>query len=222
MKRGTRLKIQMKSLNEYRAKHPKEKELDINVELDKVKKQVQECNKCGLCELKENKIESGECFGKLVLTPLHRTMFNKTILFVGQSPSHRRFDLDLRAFKGVDAEATLEDFKTSDDLFRLCLEQSEIKDYNLWVDNIVHCSTTDNQRPSNEQINACLPWLLEEIELLNPSLIVCLGNTVFENVKEKLKDYKLAKIWHPAACMYKGKESIQEFIQQLNNLKKLI
>jgi len=222
MKRGTRLKMQMKSLNEYRAKHPKEKDFDINVELDKVKKQVQMCSKCGLCELKENKIESGECFGKLNITSLHRTMYGKMILFIGQNPSNRRFDPDLRAFKGVDTEATFENFKTSGDLFRLCLEKSEIKDYALWVDNIVHCSITDNQIPSNEQIDACLPWLLEEIELLSPSLIVCLGNTVFDNVKEKLKDYKLTKIWHPAACMYKGKESIHEFIQQLNDLKKLL
>jgi len=92
----------------------------------------------------------------------------------------------------------------------------------LWVDNIVHCSTIDNQIPSNEQIDTCLPWLLEEIELLNPSLIVCLGNTVFENVKDKLKDYKLTKVLHPAYLMRGNEAKIPEFIQQLNDLKKLL
>ena len=222
MKRSIRYKMQMKSLNEFNSKHPRTDTFDINIELDSVKKQIQLCSKCSLCELKENKISSGECFGKLLINCLHRTRFNKTILFVGQNPSINRFDSQLRAFTGVDKLATLDKFKTSGDLFRLCIEKSVIKDYDLYVDNIVHCSTSNNDVPTQEHIDKCIDWILLEIELLSPDLIVCLGNVVFDILKDKVSTHKITKIWHPAACMHKGKDSIPEFIEQLNNLKKIV
>ena len=222
MKRSTRFKMQMKSLKEFNCKHPRKDTFDINIELDSVKKQVRSCNKCELCELKENNPNNGECFGKLLINCLHRTRFNKTILFIGQNPSINRYDAGMGAFVGVDKSATLDNFKTSGDLFRLCIEKSLIKDYDLYVDNVVHCSTPNNDVPTQEQINKCIDWILLEIDLLSPDLIVCLGNVVYDIMKDKLLEHKITKIWHPSACMYKGKESIPEFIEQLNSLKKIV
>lgn len=218
MKRSIRYKMQMKSLNEFNSKHPRTDTFDINIELDSVKKQIQLCSKCSLCELKENKISSGECFGKLLINCLHRTRFNKTILFVGQNPSINRFDSQLRAFTGVDKLATLQKFSTSGDLFRLCLEKSKLRDYDIWVTNLCKCSTEENSKLTKEQIDTCFEFLLREIELLEPRLIVCLGIDVYDNVVARLQGKKIVKVFHPAYFMRGNLKEIPNFIKQLDDL----
>jgi DNA polymerase len=222
MKRSTQAKMHMKSLRESRGSQKRLVEVDVNVELSKLRQQLQLCQKCGLCNLKENKTESGECFGKLVLNNLHKTIFKPTVLFLGQNPSYRRFDKELRAFRGVDETATLSSFKTSGDLFRLCLEKSELKDYDIWVDNLVHCSSEENSVPTTEQIDACFEWLEKEIEFLNPKAIICMGNETYENFTARFKGKRVIKIWHPAYLMHGNLDKIPDFIKQLNELRQTI
>ena len=222
MKRSTQAKMHMKSLREARGTQKRLIPVDTDAEIRLLNTQVQACKKCGLCELKENNIESGCNFGKLVLNNLHKTIFKSTVLFVAINPSHRRFDSELRAFRGVDDTVDLTNFKTSGDLFKLAIEKSDIRDYDIWIDNCVHCSTEENIVPTKEQIDCCFDWLFREIELLSPKLIVAMGQESFNILNERIKGKRLVRIWHPAACMYKGKDSINEFVQQLNDLKKLL
>ncbi len=47
----------------------------------------------------------------------------------------------------------------------------------IYVCNIVKCRPPSNRTPTNEEITACLPYLVEQIGLTSAKVIVTLGNT---------------------------------------------
>src|SRR3990167_1205392 len=48
----------------------------------------------------------------------------------------------------------------------------------LWyITNVVKCRPPNNREPKPEEIEACLPWLMEELFLLEPRIIGLLGGT---------------------------------------------
>ena len=46
----------------------------------------------------------------------------------------------------------------------------------LYIANIVKCRPPGNRLPLPDEVEACLPYLKKQIELINPALIVCLGS----------------------------------------------
>jgi len=64
-------------------------------------------------------------------------------------------------------------------LFQAGLYRS-ITSSDVWTSNIVRGRPKvgrKNRAPKSSEISACLPYLLSEIELINPRIIVCLGAT---------------------------------------------
>ena len=53
---------------------------------------------------------------------------------------------------------------------------------NVYISNIVKCKTTENQEPSEEQAISCEPYLLRQISLLQPKLILALGNAAAQRI----------------------------------------
>jgi uracil-DNA glycosylase family 4 len=47
----------------------------------------------------------------------------------------------------------------------------------VYISNIVKCCTEKNQEPSIEEASSCEPYLLRQIKLLKPQLILVLGST---------------------------------------------
>jgi len=52
----------------------------------------------------------------------------------------------------------------------------------VYISNIVKCKTTENQEPSEEQAISCEPYLLRQISLLKPELILALGNAAAQRL----------------------------------------
>ncbi len=52
----------------------------------------------------------------------------------------------------------------------------------VYIANIVKCRPPGNRNPSPEEAAACRPWLLKQIELLNPAIIVLLGSVALQNM----------------------------------------
>ena len=48
---------------------------------------------------------------------------------------------------------------------------------NVYITNIVKCRTPDNRAPQPDEVATCLPYLVRQIELVQPKLIVALGKT---------------------------------------------
>jgi DNA polymerase len=52
----------------------------------------------------------------------------------------------------------------------------------VYVCNIVKCRPPNNRKPEPEEMAACAPYLHEQLELLEPKVIVALGATAVEGL----------------------------------------
>lgn len=112
-----------------------------------------------------------ECYS-CTRCPLHRTRHNVVfgvgnqtadILFVGEGPGEQE-DLKGEPFVGP-AGLLLDDIMSIIDLDR----------ERVYIANIVKCRPPKNRDPLQEEQDACYDFLLNQIALIKPKIIVCLG-----------------------------------------------
>ncbi len=108
------------------------------------------CTRCGLCETRHHVV-----FG----VGNRRT----DILFVGEGPGEQE-DLQGVPFVGP-AGQLLDDMLSIIDLDRT----------NCYIANIVKCRPPRNRDPLETEQESCIGYLREQIKLLQPRIIVCLG-----------------------------------------------
>jgi uracil-DNA glycosylase len=108
----------------------------------------------------------------------------------------------------------------------------------VYIANIVKCRPPGNRDPLPEEAAACWPWLMEQIKIIDPKLIVTLGRHSMERF---LPGYKISEIhgkamrrdvpemgkrifyalYHPAAALYNG--SMREvLIKDFKKIPKLV
>ncbi len=46
----------------------------------------------------------------------------------------------------------------------------------VYISNVVKCRPPGNRLPTGGEVEACLPYLKRQIEIINPQIIVCLGS----------------------------------------------
>ncbi len=118
-------------------------------------KQLQEdcaqCRKCGLCETRHNVV-----FG----------IGNESadIMFIGEGPGEQE-DLTGIPFVGP-AGKLLDDMLSIIDLYR---------EENCYIANIVKCRPPKNRDPHDDEQDACIDYLRNQVALVKPRIIVCLG-----------------------------------------------
>ena len=117
---------------------------------DALEQQCKCCNKCGLCQTRTNVV-----FG---VGPR-----NADIMFVGEGPGEQE-DLHGEPFVGA-AGKLLDDMLSIIDLGR----------HNCYIANIVKCRPPKNRDPHEEEQEACIDYLRNQIALIRPKIIVCLG-----------------------------------------------
>ena len=84
----------------------------------------------------------------------------------------------------------------------------------FFITNIVKCRPPENRDPLNEEIEACLPYLERQIELLQPRVILCLGRvaaysllglseslTLLRGKKHNYHGIPVVITYHPAAVL---------------------
>lgn len=108
------------------------------------------CTRCGLCETRHHVV-----FG--VGNP------RADILFVGEGPGEQE-DLQGQPFVGP-AGLLLDDMLSIIDLDRT----------KCYIANIVKCRPPRNRDPLETEQEACIGYLKQQIELIRPKIIVCLG-----------------------------------------------
>ena len=117
---------------------------------DELQSQCLDCRKCGLCETRHNVV-----FG--VGNP------NADILFVGEGPGEQE-DLKGEPFVGP-AGKLLDDMLSIIDLDR----------GKCYIANIVKCRPPHNRDPLEMEQDACIDYLRNQVALIKPKIIVCLG-----------------------------------------------
>ncbi len=93
---------------------------------------------------------------------------NAQIMFVGEGPGEME-DNTGRPFVGRAGQL----------LTKIIENVLEIKRQSVYIANIVKCRPPSNRVPTEEEANLCKPYLLKQIEIINPSIIVSLGSTSY-------------------------------------------
>lgn len=121
------------------------------------------------------------------------------LMFVGEAP-------------GADEDASGRPFVgRAGQLLNKIIEAIGLKREDVFIGNVNRCRPPQNRTPTHEEAVTCKPFLLREIAILKPDVIVVLGNTAMKNLLDtkegitKLRgifmDYKGIKVmptFHPA------------------------
>ena len=124
---------------------------DRRVRLEEIAKQIMECVKC----------------------PLHRTRTRAvpgegdpcaTVMLVGEAPGYNE-DIQGRPFVGAAGK-----------LLNQLLGIAGFSRSEVFITNVVKCRPPNNRDPREEEVEACKPYLIAQLEVLEPKVVVSLGN----------------------------------------------
>ena len=118
------------------------------------------CEKCELCRRIHNKVPGqGDIHARL--------------MFIGEGPGAQE---DEQGLPFVGRSGQLLDRY----LYAIDLDRSK----NIYIANIVKCRPPQNRDPLPEESSACMPWLEEQIRLIDPKIIVCLGRVAAKQMMD--------------------------------------
>ena len=140
-------------------------------DMGKIKESVENCRKCNLCKTRKKPVVGT---GSL----------DSEILFVGEAPGYNE-DLQGRPFVGRAG-------KILDEL----LESVGLKRVDVYIANIIKCRPPDNRNPLKTEIETCTDYLNKQIEIIQPNIILPLGNFACSYIFEKynLKYDKISNV----------------------------
>ena len=163
------------------------------------------CQKCALCETRHNVV-----FGE--------GNRDAEVMFIGEGPGEQE-DLTGHPFVGR-AGQFLDDMLSIIDLDRS----------QYFIGNVVKCRPPQNRDPLNVEMDACIGYLRNQVALIRPKIIVCLGRIAatrliredFEITKEHGQWFDRAgvhmmAIYHPSALLRDPRKRPESF----EDLKKL-
>ena len=171
------------------------------------------CRNCELCQTRTNVV-----FGV--------GNVNADIMFVGEGPGEQE-DLRGEPFVGP-AGKLLDDMLSIIDLGRTC---------NCYIANIVKCRPPQNRDPLETEQDACIGYLRNQVALVRPKIIVCLGRIAAKRLIDK--DYRITRqhgqwverggiwmtaIYHPSALLRdvsKRPETFDDLISIREKLKEI-
>jgi len=77
------------------------------------------------------------------------------------------------------------------------LEAVSLKREEIYIANVVKCRPPGNRLPVQKEIDACLPYLYKQIELINPEIILCLGSLAARTLIDKsISITRQRGLWH--------------------------
>jgi DNA polymerase len=146
------------------------------------------------------------------------------IMFVGEGPGR---DEDLAGEPFVGRSGKLLD--------RLMAEELGIDRSLCYIANVVKCRPPHNRDPRPEEIEACRPYLRRQIELIEPRVVVTLGNFATRLLLDTAEGIRQARgraypwgaghlvpTYHPAAALRSGGEVLAEMRADLVRAKRLL
>ena len=174
---------------------------------EELEQSIKDCKKCKLCTNRSNIV-----FG----TGNKET----TLMMIGEGPGADE-DKEGIPFVGKAGQ-----------LMNKAFEGIGIKREEIYIANIVKCRPPSNRVPEEEEAEACLNYLRNQVVLIKPKIIVLLGSTALKNILGK--DYSITAsrgkwiekkgimympTWHPAALLRDENKKI-EFWKDLKEVKK--
>lgn len=131
---------------------------------------------------------------------------NADLMFVGEAPGKEE---DLKGEPFVGRAGKLLD--------KLLSEEMELARDRCYIANVLKCRPPGNRNPRPDEIASCRPFLEEQIERIDPKVIVTLGNFAtrllldttdgITKVRGKIYPYgnaRLVPTFHPSAALQGG------------------
>jgi len=132
-------------------------------------------SECQLCDLHQNRNQSVFGMGNPYAE----------IMLIGEGPGHEE-DKQGLPFVG----------KSGQLLDKILLACGFTREDHVYIGNIVKCRPPDNRDPKPEERLACLPYLKQQIEFVNPSIIILLGATALKGlIDPELRISKIRGQW---------------------------
>lgn len=182
------------------------KKIDLNI----IYKKSVSCSNCGLCAGRTNLVFS-------------RGNYNSNLVVVGEGPGYYE-DQSGEPFVGKSGR-----------LLDNMIKAMGYKKGDVYICNIVKCRPPDNRKPTRSEMDACLPFLEKQLDIVKPDAIVTLGATATEGLlgagpgitkrRGKWGNYKEIPVmptYHPSYCLRKPEmkhdvwKDLQEVMRHLN------
>lgn len=159
---------------------------ESNETIEQIRAEIGNCTRCALHAERTNIAHS-------------TGSFQADIMFVGEAP-------------GADEDAQGAPFVgRAGQLLTKIIEAVGLKREDVFIGNINRCRPPGNRQPTAEESAVCKPFLIREIAVVKPKVIVVLGNTATQNLLEtkvgitklrgNFQDYygvKVMPTFHPA------------------------
>lgn len=173
---------------------------------EELEESIKGCKKCKLCTNRTNIV-----FGT--------GNKNADVMFIGEGP-------------GADEDRQGEPFVgKAGQLMDKAFQALEINRDEVYIANIVKCRPPQNRVPEEDEAQACLNYLRNQVILVKPKIIVLLGSTALKNILgneygitasrgnwiEK-KGILYMPTWHPAALLRDETKKI-DFWKDLKKVK---
>lgn len=166
------------------------------------------CASCSLCKTRKN-VVFGEGNPKAKL------------MFIGEAPG----EMEDRTGKPFVGKAGM--------LLTKGLSALElIRERDYFICNILKCRPENNRTPSLEEEAACIPYLKNQVALVKPKIIVCLGATASKSIIgdnfritrdrgswREVKGVYITATFHPSAVL-RDENKKAPFWQDLKSIKK--
>ena len=154
-----------------------------------LEKQISDCRKCAL-----HKSRNKFVFG--------RGAPDADIVFIGEAP-------------GADEDRLGEPFVgKAGELLTKMLAAIDLQRSSVYICNILKCRPPQNRDPLPDEIAACKPYLIKQLQLLQPKIIVCLGRFAAQVLLEttdslsrlrgqvhRYNESEVHILYHPAALL---------------------
>jgi len=164
--------------------------MTLESDFELLRKSILQCTRCGLSQTRNNVI-----FGE--------GNSRAEIMIIGEAPG-RDEDLRGRPFVGLSGQLL-------DKILAAC---GFNRQQHVFISNIVKCRPPDNRVPTPAEAEVCMPWLQNQIEIVNPKILVLLGATALKYMAGPA--YKITRdhgkwiscygrmtmpVYHPAALL---------------------
>ncbi len=151
--------------------------------------ECENCQKCNLARTRTNVV-------------MGKGNVNSRLMFVGEGPGEQE-DKQGQPFVGPAGK-----------LLDLLLDALMFKKEDYYISNIVKCRPPRNRVPTDEEAIKCMPLLRNQVRLIRPKIIVCLGATATKFLIDpnarithirgqwyERKGFSLMPTFHPAALL---------------------
>ena len=164
--------------------------MDKKILLENISKNIKVCKKCALCKTAKNAVPGeGNPDSKIV--------------FIGEAPGEYE-DNTGRPFVGRAGK-----------LLETLLNEIGYKREDVWIGNIIKHRPPQNRDPLPDEIEQCQPYLVEQLKIIKPVLIVTLGRFAMSHfyadgkisrdrgnlMRVKNSEYCIYPVYHPAAAL---------------------